>query len=82
MSATLDSDLFASYFGGCPTLAAGGRTFPVDQVFLEDVYEMTGYRLDPEGPCALRNVGDAAKRKALQKSTGSRQALVKVAALL
>ncbi len=48
MSATLDSDLFASYFGGCPALAAGGRTFPVEQVFLEDVYEMIGYRLDPD----------------------------------
>jgi len=78
MSATLDSNLFASYFGGCPTLAAGGRTFPVDQVFLEDVYEMIGYRLDPEGPCALRNGTDSAKRKALEKSTGSCQGLVKV----
>jgi HrpA-like RNA helicase len=35
MSATLDSDLFARYFGGCPVLAAGGRTFPVEHHFLE-----------------------------------------------
>ena len=42
MSATLDSGLFARYFGGCPILAAGGRTFPVEHLFLEDAYELTG----------------------------------------
>ena len=44
MSATLDSDLFARYFNGAPTLAAGGRTFPVQHLFLEDAHDMTGYR--------------------------------------
>lgn len=78
MSATLDSSLFARYFGDCPTLAAGGRTFPVDQLFLEDVYEMTQYRLDAEGPAALRRHVDSSKQKALQKASGSRQGLVKV----
>ena len=43
MSATLDSDMFARYYGGCPVLTAGGRTFPVEQHFLEDAYELTGY---------------------------------------
>lgn len=47
MSATLDSDMFARYYGGCPVLTAGGRTFPVEQHFLEDAYELTGYALDP-----------------------------------
>jgi hypothetical protein len=68
MSATLDSSLFAGYFGGgagagagvgagasgaagaagggggggCPVLHAEGRTFPVEQLFLEDAYELTG----------------------------------------
>ena len=42
MSATLDSDMFARYYGGCPVLTAGGRTFPVEQHFLEDAYELTG----------------------------------------
>ena len=38
MSATLDAAMFAAYFdaaagaGGVPTLTAGGRTFPVQQV--------------------------------------------------
>ena len=78
MSATLDSELFARYFGGCPTLAAGGRTFPVEHLFLEDVYELTDYRLDAEGPNALRGTSDGAKRRALQKAAGSQQSLLKV----
>ena len=40
MSATLDPGLFASYFGGCSVLTAGGRTFPVEHFFLEDAYEV------------------------------------------
>ena len=78
MSATLDSELFARYFGGSPTLAAGGRTFPVEHLFLEDVYELTNYRLDAEGPNALRGTSDGAKRRALQKAAGSQQSLLKV----
>jgi HrpA-like RNA helicase len=42
MSATVDTALFASYFGGCAVVQASGRTFPVERMFLEDVYEMTG----------------------------------------
>lgn len=43
MSATLDSDMFARYYSHCPVLTAGGRTFPVEQHYLEDAYELTGY---------------------------------------
>ena len=43
MSATLDSDMFAGYYSHCPVLTAGGRTFPVEQHYLEDAYELTGY---------------------------------------
>ena len=42
MSATLDSDMFAGYYSHCPVLTAGGRTFPVEQHYLEDAYELTG----------------------------------------
>lgn len=35
MSATLDSHLFAQYFGDCPVLTAEGRTFPVTHMYLE-----------------------------------------------
>ncbi|VFQ76391.1 unnamed protein product [Cuscuta campestris] len=45
MSATLNADLFSSYFGGAPTFHIPGFTYPVRVHFLEDVLEMTGYKL-------------------------------------
>ncbi|XP_055961196.1 DExH-box ATP-dependent RNA helicase DExH5, mitochondrial isoform X2 [Mercurialis annua] len=47
MSATLDAELFSSYFGGAPTLHIPGFTYPVRTYFLENILEMTGYRLTP-----------------------------------
>ncbi|XP_013383426.1 ATP-dependent RNA helicase DEAH12, chloroplastic-like [Lingula anatina] len=32
-SATIDPDVFVSYFGGCPVLQVSGRTFPVEVVW-------------------------------------------------
>ncbi|KAL8933172.1 MAG: hypothetical protein Q9216_006490 [Gyalolechia sp. 2 TL-2023] len=46
MSATMNTDLFASYFGtqvegkgtvGCPSLSVPGRTFPVTEKYLEEI---------------------------------------------
>ncbi|GJX48291.1 DExH-box ATP-dependent RNA helicase DExH5, mitochondrial isoform X1 [Tanacetum coccineum] len=48
MSATLDADLFSSYFGGVPLVQIPGFTHPVRTYFLEDVLEKTGYRLTAE----------------------------------
>ncbi|GMG99510.1 hypothetical protein Nepgr_001350 [Nepenthes gracilis] len=45
MSATLNAELFSSYFGGAPMIHIPGFTFPVTAHFLEDVLEMTGYKL-------------------------------------
>lgn len=45
MSATLDAELFSSYFGGAHTFHIPGFTFPVQIHFMEDILEMTGYRL-------------------------------------
>lgn len=45
MSATLDAELFSSYFGGAPTVHIPGFTYPVQTHFLENILEMTGYRL-------------------------------------
>ncbi|XP_065865720.1 DExH-box ATP-dependent RNA helicase DExH3-like isoform X2 [Euphorbia lathyris] len=45
MSATLNAELFSSYFGGAPVLHIPGFTYPVRVHFLEDTLEMTGYRL-------------------------------------
>ena len=64
MSATLDSRLFASYFGSdTPCLRAGGRTFPVEHLFLEDAYARTGYRLASDARAALRLDAKAARRR-------------------
>jgi ATP-dependent RNA helicase YTHDC2 len=37
MSATVDSSLFAKYFGGCPVLKIEGQSYPVREKFLEDI---------------------------------------------
>ncbi|XP_075489847.1 DExH-box ATP-dependent RNA helicase DExH3-like [Primulina tabacum] len=47
MSATLNADLFSSYFGGAPMIHIPGFTYPVWSYFLENILEMTGYRLTP-----------------------------------
>ncbi|CAN0877048.1 DExH-box ATP-dependent RNA helicase DExH5, mitochondrial [Linum grandiflorum] len=47
MSATLDAELFSSYFDRAPILRIPGFTFPVKTHFLENILEMTGYRLTP-----------------------------------
>lgn len=43
MSATINADLFSKYFGGAPTIHIPGLTFPVAELFLEDVLEKTRY---------------------------------------
>ncbi|XP_005998507.1 ATP-dependent RNA helicase DHX29 [Latimeria chalumnae] len=48
MSATVDSDKFASYFGHCPVIKIPGRTYPVQVCHLEDVIEETGYILEKD----------------------------------
>ena len=47
MSATLDSKLFANFFNGAPVLSVPGRTFPVNEYYLEDVIEATNAILQP-----------------------------------
>lgn len=80
MSATLDSHLFANYFGGCSALAAGGRTFPVQHHFLEDAHDLIGYHLDADSAVAMRPNRDARSRRQLEASAGGRnkQGLLKV----
>lgn len=73
MSATLDSGLLTEYFGGCPVLHAPGRTFPVEQFFLEDAMEVTGYVLAPDAPAALRPGGARRERqRRLENAAGAR----------
>ncbi|KAM7268166.1 hypothetical protein ACFE04_010332 [Oxalis oulophora] len=46
MSATLNAELFSSYFGGAPMMHIPGFTYPVREHFLENILETTGYRLN------------------------------------
>ncbi|KAF5277617.1 hypothetical protein FQA39_LY06110 [Lamprigera yunnana] len=46
MSATLKSTLFSNYFGSVPIIEIPGRTFPVEQFFLEDILDVTDYILE------------------------------------
>lgn len=54
MSATLDAEKIANYFGGCPTIHVPGRTFPVDVRYLEDAIEYTQWSLSESSPYAKR----------------------------
>ena len=82
MSATMDANLLRGYFGGCPVLSAAGRTFPVEHLFLEDVYEAVGYRLDADSPAALRGGGHGAARGLQHVVSGDKQRVVRVRALM
>ncbi|KAJ3700380.1 hypothetical protein LUZ61_004085 [Rhynchospora tenuis] len=52
MSATVDANLFSSYFGDCPVISAEGRTHPVSTLYLEDVYENINYSLPSDSPAS------------------------------
>ena len=54
MSATLNSDAFSSYFGGCPVVSIPGRAHPVEENRLEDVLELTGYQVQEGSDYALQ----------------------------
>ncbi|EZA52393.1 Putative ATP-dependent RNA helicase DHX57 [Ooceraea biroi] len=43
MSATIKADTFSSYFGNAPVIHIPGKTFPVQQIFLEDLFEKTEF---------------------------------------
>ncbi|EDW06069.1 putative ATP-dependent RNA helicase DHX57 [Drosophila mojavensis] len=46
MSATLNASLFSNYFGGAPVLDIPGRTFPVEQLFLEDILDACDFVME------------------------------------
>lgn len=45
MSATLNAQLFSKYFNHCPMINIPGFTFPVKELYLEDVLEITGFEI-------------------------------------
>ena len=54
MSATLNADSFSSYFGGCPVVSIPGRAHPVEENRLEDILELTRYKVEEGGDYALK----------------------------
>lgn len=48
MSATINAELFSQYFGNAPTIHIPGLTFPVAELYLEDVLEKTQYKIQSE----------------------------------
>jgi len=61
MSATVQADLFSKYFNGASILTSEGRTFPVDEHFLEHSLQLTGHLLPADSMCRLRNSGEWTK---------------------
>jgi HrpA-like RNA helicase len=55
MSATMNADSFSNYFGGCPVVSISGRAFPVEENRLEDILELTGYKVKEGGDYALKS---------------------------
>lgn len=54
MSATVNASLFAGYFGTAPVVEIPGRTFPVEQVFLEEIIDKCGYVLEADSQFCKR----------------------------
>lgn len=79
MSATVDASIFSRYFGNCPVVMVKGRTFPVDTMYLEDIYEVLDYRLSSDSPAALSSSHTKTKKnfsQSLVNSSRGRQSLV------
>lgn len=67
MSATINADLFSRYFGNAPTIHIPGFTFPIQELFLEDVLEKTHYAVKSE----LDNFQGYSRRKRRQEDSKS-----------
>ncbi|XP_042303020.1 LOW QUALITY PROTEIN: putative ATP-dependent RNA helicase DHX57 [Sceloporus undulatus] len=72
MSATLNAELFSQYFNTCPVVNIPGRTFPVDQYFLEDAIAMTRYVLEHGSPY-MRNAKQAPGKQARHLRTAAEE---------
>ncbi|XP_074845384.1 putative ATP-dependent RNA helicase DHX57 [Carettochelys insculpta] len=66
MSATLNAELFSQYFNACPVINIPGRTFPVDQFFLEDAIAVTRYVLGNGSPY-MKNTKRGPEKKLLER---------------
>eukprot|EP00178_Gracilaria_changii_P017569 TRINITY_DN500_c0_g1_i2.p1 TRINITY_DN500_c0_g1~~TRINITY_DN500_c0_g1_i2.p1 ORF type:complete len:1343 (-),score=190.46 TRINITY_DN500_c0_g1_i2:4236-8264(-) len=95
MSATLEAEKFAEYFSIVPAVSQSlpcevpvvsipGRTFPVDEYYLEDVISLTGYTLKPGDRYAKKRwrtpQKDNMKQSDEQHSLSNRQSATELAA--
>ncbi|CAF4752164.1 unnamed protein product [Pieris macdunnoughi] len=48
MSATLDAEALSTYFDNCPVVFIEGLTYPVTDVYLEDILKLTHYQIQKE----------------------------------
>ena len=69
MSATLDSHLFASFFGGAPVLNVPGRTFPVATYFLEDLLDGCNHIIEESSRYAVRESRGRGETASIEIST-------------
>lgn len=46
MSATLNSEQFSKYYNNCPQINIPGFTYPVEELYLEDVIERTRFQFE------------------------------------
>ncbi|CAH0479740.1 unnamed protein product [Peronospora belbahrii] len=75
MSATLNAASFQAYFNGvtvCPMIVVPGRTFPVEQFYLEDVLEKTQFVVDEESPAYVPVDEGSFDRKSTQVTISGR----------
>ncbi|KAL3671960.1 hypothetical protein V7S43_002628 [Phytophthora oleae] len=75
MSATLNAASFQQYFGGaavCPMIEVPGRTFPVEQFYLEDVLEKTQFVVDEESPAYVGVDNSGSDRNSTQVTISGR----------
>jgi ATP-dependent RNA helicase A len=47
MSATIDTSLFSRYYGDCPVIEVEGKTYPIQEYFLEDAIQMVNFTPPP-----------------------------------
>jgi len=70
MSATADSTRFSKYFNNAPCIEIPGTTFPVEDIYLEDIVQFTRYK-SPSSIKASRKYtneeNDAIKLSLIQK---------------
>lgn len=80
MSASFNVDLLRGYFGGacCPVVKVSGRTFPVKEYFLEDVFELTGAILEEDSRYAKRRTSNHHSAKVKVSSSGGNQHVMTV----